>query len=181
VPGRAPLFEGPARRRAVGTLDGVVTLFGRAGYRDVVRLGPLAARVSGAGDRRALAVELAPQGKVFGGTYALEVSTAEPVLPPTRGLSARGRGVVRTQGVAFHARRGDEAGRRLAHRLQGDRRLAELLGEVHFERIRVEPDGRPVVRHMGGSVVWIMFPPLVKAIPLVEDQVRATIAALEAF
>jgi hypothetical protein len=85
------------------------------------------------------------------------------------------------QGIAFRPRRGDEAGRRLAERLAADRRLAEQLGKVHFEAIRVEPDGRPVIRHLGGSLVWILFPPLIKGIPLVAEQVRATIEALEAF
>jgi hypothetical protein len=52
---------------------------------------------------------------------------------------------------------------------------------VHFERIRVEPDGRPVIRHFGGSVVWVLFPPLVKRVPFVPEQVEATLAALGAF
>ena len=69
----------------------------------------------------------------------------------------------------------------LAERLAGDHELGERLAAVHFERIRIEPDGRPVIRHLGGSLVWIAFPPLVKAIPLVPEQVRATIAALGAF
>jgi len=93
----------------------------------------------------------------------------------------RGRGLVRMQGVAFRPRRGDDAGRRLAERLRADRDLAEHLAAVHFERIRIEPDGRAVIRHMGGSLVWMLFPPLVKAIPLVPEQVRATIAAMESF
>jgi hypothetical protein len=103
------------------------------------------------------------------------------VLPRSRGLTARGRGVIRMQGVRFRAKRGDEEGRRLAERLASDATLAERLRRVHFERIRVEPDGRPVIRHLGGSVVWILFPPLVRRVPLVADQVEATIAALEAF
>jgi hypothetical protein len=85
------------------------------------------------------------------------------------------------QGVAFRAHRGDEAGRRLAVRLEQDEHLVRRLSQVHFERIRVEPDGRPVIRHMGGSVVWVLFPPLVKRIPLVDEQLRATLSALEAF
>jgi hypothetical protein len=47
--------------------------------------------------------------------------------------------------------------------------------------VRVEPDGSPVIRHMGGSVVWMLFPPLVRPIPLVEEQARETLGALEAF
>jgi hypothetical protein len=34
---------------------------------------------------------------------------------------------------------------------------------------------------MGGSVVWVLFPPLVKRVPLVDEQVEATLAALEGF
>jgi hypothetical protein len=52
---------------------------------------------------------------------------------------------------------------------------------VHFDRVRVEPDGSPVIRHMGSSVVWMLFPPLVRPIPLVEEQARETLGALEAF
>jgi hypothetical protein len=102
------------------------------------------------------------------------------VLPFTRGLSARGRGVVRLRGIAFRGRRGDEAGQRLAERLEADEQLTGQLGQVHFERIRVEPDGRATIRHMGGSVVWVLFPPIVKAIPLVPEQAVATLRALEA-
>jgi Protein of unknown function (DUF3156) len=124
---------------------------------------------------------MAQSGRIFGGNYALELSTDEPVLPATLGLSARGQGVVKMRGVRFRARRGDPAGSRLAERLSSDRTLGERLGEVHFERIRVDPDGRPVIRHMGGSVVWVIFPPLVRRIPLVPEQVDATLAALDAF
>jgi Protein of unknown function (DUF3156) len=146
----------------------------------VERVGPLEARLrSPAGV--ALRLELTRDGRIFGGSYGLELSTAEPVLPPTRGLSARGKGVVKMRGVKFRAKRGDEAGRRLAEQLGADARLNELLSQVHFERIRVEPDGRPVIRHLGGSVVWVLFPPLVKRVPLVPEQVDATLAALEAF
>ena len=128
-----------------------------------------------------LRLQLTRDGRIFGGNYGLELSTEEPVLPPTRGLSARGKGVVKMQGVKFRAKRGDAAGAQLAERLGSDARLGELLGRVHFERIRVEPDGRPVIRHLGGSVVWVLFPPLVKRVPLVPEQVDATLAALEAF
>jgi hypothetical protein len=118
---------------------------------------------------------------VFGGTYGLEISTGEPVVGRSAGLSARGRGLVKLRSVSFRCRRGDEAGRLLARRLEADRALVERLARVHFERIRVEPDGRAVIRHMGGSLVWLLFPPLVKGIPLVPEQARAAIAALEAF
>jgi hypothetical protein len=85
------------------------------------------------------------------------------------------------KGVRFRAKRGDAAGERLATRLGADAALAETLGKVHFEEIRVEPDGRPVIRHLGGSVVWVLFPPLIRRIPLVPEQVSATLAAIEAF
>jgi hypothetical protein len=34
---------------------------------------------------------------------------------------------------------------------------------------------------MGGSLVWILFPPIVKGIPLVSEQAHASIAAMQAF
>jgi hypothetical protein len=174
-------FAGPAYQRAIQSLDDAIERLGPAGYDRVDRPSPLDARLRSSTGKRALRLRLSREGKVFGGNYALELSTDEPVLPATRGLSARGRGVVQLRGVAFRARRGDEAGGRLAARLAADARLAEALGQVHFERIRVEPDGRPVIRHLGGSVVWILFPPIVKRIPFVPEQVRATLAAFEAF
>jgi Protein of unknown function (DUF3156) len=65
--------------------------------------------------------------------------------------------------------------------LQRDQRLRRALAEVDFERIEVEPGGRPAIRHLGGSVVWVLFPPLVRPVPLVDEQARAAAAALEAF
>ena len=121
------------------------------------------------------------QGKIFGGTYALELATDEPVLPATRGLRGRPRGVVKLGGVDFRARGHDDAGRLLGARLERDEQLQTAVSKVHFERIRVEPDGRPVIRHMGGSVVWMLFPPLVRPVPLIPEQRRATVMALEAF
>jgi len=176
---RAPAFEGPARRRAVRALADAVEQFGRAGYRSVASPDPLEARLESRTGGLRIRLDVVRQGRVFGGTYALEISTGA-VLPKTRGLTARGRGLVRLQGVAFRAKRGDEDGRRVAARLTADPALSAALADVHFERIRVEPDGRPVIRHMGGSVVWVAFPPLVKQIPLVPDQARATAAALGA-
>ncbi len=174
-------FEGPARRRAVSALDDAVERFGETGYSEVERLSPLQARLRSSTGRGPVRLRMSQEGKILGGNYALEISTDEPVLPPTRGLSARGRGIVRMRGVRFRAKRGDQAGRQLADRLEADTRLAERLGLVHFERIRVEPDGRPVIRHLGGSVVWVLFPPLIRKIPFVPDQVDATLAALDAF
>lgn len=174
-------FQGPARRRAVSALEDAIERFGRAGYSDVERLDPLTARLRSSSGRSPVRLQMSQEGKILGGNYALEISTDKPTLAPTRGLAARGKGVVRMRGVRFRARRGDRDGRRLAERLSSDRHLTELLGAVHFERIRVDPDGRPVIRHLGGSVVWVLFPPLVKQIPFVPSQVYATLAALEAF
>jgi hypothetical protein len=121
------------------------------------------------------------EGRIFGGSFALEVATAEPVLPRTRGLSARGRGLVRLERVAFRPARDDPQGADLADRLERDAELRDRLRAVHFERIRIDPDGRPVIRHLGGSVVWILFPPFVRTVPLVAEQARATADALAAF
>jgi hypothetical protein len=96
-------------------------------------------------------------------------------------LKARGKGVVKMKGVRFRAKRGDAAGEQLAARLGADAAVGEALSKVHFEEIRVKPDGRPVIRHLGGSVVWVLFPPIVKRVPLVPEQVDATLAAIEAF
>lgn len=174
-------FEGPARRRAVASLDDAIGRFRNAGYSEAERLGPLQARLQAPTGRWPVRLRMTQEGRILGGNYGLEISTDEPVLPPTRGLSARGKGLVRMRGVRFRAKRGDPAGRRLAERLGSDTRLAEQLRLVHFERIRVDPDGRPIIRHLGGSVVWVLFPPLIKQIPLVPEQVDATLAALHAF
>jgi Protein of unknown function (DUF3156) len=163
------------------SLDDAIESLGRVGYTEVERASELDARVTSPAGGLPVRLRLTRDGRIFGGNYGLEVSTADPVLPPTRGLSARGKGVVRMQGVRFRAKRGDAAGARLAEQLGSDAGLAELLSRVHFERIRVEPDGRPVVRHLGGSVVWMLFPPLVKRVPLVDEQVEATLAALNGF
>jgi hypothetical protein len=176
-----PRFSGPAHQRAIASLDDALERFREAGYAHAERLSPLQARLRSLEGRRPLGLVITREGRVFGGNYALEIATDEPVLPSTRGLSARGRGIVHMRGVSFRARRGDEAGASLARRLANDSLLAERLGKVHFERIRVEPDGRPVIRHLGGSVVWILFPPIVRKIPLIATQVQATLAALEAF
>lgn len=178
---KAARFEGPARQRAVSALNDAVDRFGRAGYPDAERLSPLEARLRSPAGRSPIRLLMSQEGKILGGNYAVEISTDEPVLPRTQGLSARGKGLVRMQGVRFRARREDAAGRQLAERLGSDAHLVERLCLVHFERIRVDPDGRAVIRHMGGSVVWVLFPPLVRKVPLVPTQVDATLAALDAF
>ena len=167
-----------ARALAVRTLRENVEAFEQLGFHEVGEGGP-APVLERNGFR--LRLSMTGRGRVFGGNYSLEVATDEPVLPATGGLTARGRGVVRLARVAFSARRGDEPGARLAARLEGDERLQAALSRVHFERIRVDADGRPLVRHVGGSVVWVMFPPLVRAVGLVPEQAEATVVALEAF
>ena len=169
------------RRRAAAVLREDIGAFGRLGYREVGRRDPLEARLVADG-RLALRITLRPTGgRIFGGTFALEVATDEPILPRTRGLSARGIGVVRLRGITFRARSGDGDGRRLAERLTSDHLLTRALSRVHFEQIRVEPAGRAVIRHMGGALVWLLFPPLARPIPIVPEQIEATVSALEAF
>ena len=177
-----PRFEGPARKaRGHRSRPDAIELFGEGGLRPGRAGASRSTRGSHAPPDGEIRLSMAREGRVFGGTYALEISTGKPVLPRTRGVTARGKGVVKLQGIEFRGKRGDAAGRELAARLAADEVLVERLSAVHFEQIRVDPDGRAVIRHLGGSLVWIAFPPLVKAIPLVPDQVSATIAALAAF
>jgi hypothetical protein len=152
-----------------------IQVFERLGYQPLERSSPYEATLRAPAGEPNLLIRLRRQGRFFGGNWALEVATAEPVLPPSDGLSARGRGVVRMRGVRF---RGDD---RLAPALSADERLGEALARVDFERISVEPEGRPVIRHMGGSLVWVLFPPIVRATPLPPEQARETVAALDAF
>jgi hypothetical protein len=174
--------RGRSARRATGVLKADIEAFERLGYRPREGDSPLSAVLAAPEGGRDLALRLKDEGRVFGGNWGLELSTAEPVLPATsRGLTARGRGVVRMQGVKFRARRGDEAASRLAAELSADAELGRALAEVHFERLAVEPDGRPVIRHMGGSVVWVLIPPLVRATPLPAGQPEAIVRALDEF
>jgi hypothetical protein len=171
---------GRSRALVARTLRETVAVFERLGFREVGERGAAEALLERDGFRIRLGIR--GRGRVFGGTYALEAATADAVLPATRGLAGRGRGAVRLSGVAFSTRgRNDTEGARLAGLLAADRALQEALARVHFERVWVEPDGRPVVRHMGGSVVWMAFPPLVRAVPLVPEQAEALAAALAAF
>jgi hypothetical protein len=174
--------RGRSARRAAGVLKSDIEAFERLGYRRREGDSTFSVVLAAPEGERDLALRLRPEGRVFGGNWALELSTAEPVLPATsRGLTARGRGVVRMQGVRFRARGGDEAASRLAAELSSDTGLGEALAEVHFERLAVEPDGRPVIRHMGGSVVWVLFPPLVRTTPLPAGQPEAMVRALDEF
>ena len=127
-----------------------------------------------------LALSHHAEGRLFGGTRALEAATAQPVLPRSRGLTARGRGAVSLRRVEFRARLGDAAGEQVASALNADPVVQEALRTVHFDSVRVDPDGTPVIRHLGGSVVWILVPPLLRSTPLVPEQARATAAALRA-
>ncbi len=172
-----------AARRAAAVLEEDVEAFERLGYRAGERLGRHEARLARPRGGRPIGVALRSQGGVFGGSWGLEVSSAEPVLPATaRGLTARGRGAVRLRGVRFRPRaRNDAGGAEVAEALSDDAALAEALGRVHFEEVSVTPDGRPVIRHLGGSVVWVLVPPVVRPTPLPPDQGREIVAALDAF
>lgn len=171
-----------ARSRARTVLVRDLEAFAAAGYAETGTRRELRATVQGP-DGAPLRLELVPTGgRIFGGAFALEVSTAGPVLPPSGGVEAKGKGVVRMQGIAFRPRRRDDATTSdLAARLEADDRLVRALQGVHFEQIRVEPDGRAVIRHMGGSVVWILFPPMARPIAISAEQIRATVGGLEAF
>jgi hypothetical protein len=173
--------RGRAGRAALASLDRTAEIFGALGYRRGEKEGAFAFRLEPPEGARTLVARMAVGGRIFGGSFALELTTAEPVLPATDGLTARGRGVVRLQRIDFRARRDDPAGAALAARLGENTELQHALADVHFERIRIEPDGTPVIRHMGGSVVWMLFPPLVRPVPLTVAQARATVTALEAF
>ena len=172
-------MRGRARSRAADVFEQNLETFTTIGWSVVERPRALDARL--AGDSLPLRMRMHGEGRIFGGTFALEVATADPVLPATRGLRARGRGIVKLARVSFDAQRGDAAGSRLAAALEQDPSLQRALASVDFERIRVEPDGRAVIRHLGGSVVWALFPPFVRAVPLVDPQARATVDALAAF
>jgi hypothetical protein len=174
--------RGLSARRAAAVLKADTDAFERLGYRSREGDSPYSVVLAAPEGGRDLELRLRPEGRVFGGNWGLELSTAEPVLPATgRGLTARGRGVVRMQGVRFRARHGDEAASRLAAELSADAELGKALGEVHFERLAVEPDGRPVIRHMGGSVVWLLFPPVARTTPLPAGQPEAMVRALDEF
>ena len=171
-----------AARRAATALAHDIEEFERLGYKPLGRSGDREAVLHAPRGGPDLALRLVPEGRFFGGSWALEVATAEPVLPATPlGLSARGRGVVRRQGVSFSARGADPGARRLAELLSADERLGAALGRVDFEALAVRPDGRPAIRHLGGSIVWVLFPPIVRATPLPPGQAEATARALEAF
>ena len=172
-------MRGRARSLAARTLGENVAVYEGRGFQAEPGASPLEAFVRRDGVR--LRLRMAPRGGMFGGSFALEISSADALLAPSRGLVARGRGLVRLSRVDFRPKRGDAEGQRLAARLADDRPLQKALADVHFERISVDPSGRPAIRHMGGSVVWVLFPPLVRAVPLVPEQAEAAARAIEAF
>lgn len=175
-------MRGLSTRRAADVLKSDIEAFERLGYRSHKGDSPYSVVLAAPEGGRDLVMRLQPEGRVFGGNWGLELSTAQPVLPVTsRGITARGRGVVRMQGVRFRARGRDEVASRLAAALSADAELGKALGEVHFERLAVEPDGRPLIRHMGGSVVWLLIPPVARATPLPAGQPEAMVRALHAF
>jgi hypothetical protein len=173
----------PVGNRAARVLAEDVEAFERAGCRLLERRGELEAVLSAPRDGGRIVVRLTRVGRIFGGNWGLEVTSEEQLLPETQsGLAARGRGVVKQQGVRFRPRRGgDEAAARMAEALSADSNLGEALGRVHFERLWVRRDGRPVIRHLGGSVVWVAFPPIIRSTPLPPGQPEELLRALEAF
>jgi hypothetical protein len=168
--------------RAAGVLADDVQVFERLGYQPLEHGSSFTATLEAPDGGRKIVLRLHREGRIFGGNWALEITTAEPVLPASgRGLSGRGRGVARQQGVRFRPHRGDDAGAALAEALSEDAALGRALGEVHFEHVAVDPAGHPVIRHLGGSLVWFAFPPVRRATPLPPGQPEAIVAALEAF
>ncbi len=168
-----------ALRRARETLAKDVAVFEGIGYRKVEAEAGRVRMESDSGPP--IVLSFAARGRVVGGSFGLEIAAAEPICPATRGLRARGRGVFKLARIDFKPKRDDAAGAALAERLNNAAVLQEALAAVHFERIRVEPDGRPVIRHIGGSVVWMVLPPLARGVPLVPEQAEATVRALEQF
>lgn len=173
-------LKGRRRAQAGEVLTASLDVLGRAGDRDLERLDPLEARLTASG-RVPVHARMVPSGRVFGGTVDLELATAVPVAPGTHGIEVRGRGLVRMRGVAFRGAQRDGAGQRVAARLEADPALVRALSAVHFQRVRVDPDGRAVLRHLGGCLVWMLLPPLSRPVPLVAEQAEAALAALETF
>jgi hypothetical protein len=170
-----------ARRRAGAVLARDIEAFGALGYRKTARRGDLGGRLEAEG-REPLRLALVPTGgRIFGGAFAMEVSTSRRVLPESDGVTAKGQGMVKMQGIAFRPKGKDPRARHVADLLAGDAELASRIAEVHFEQVRVDPDGRPVIRHMGGSLVWLLFPPMARPVVISPEQVTATVRALDRF
>src|SRR5215216_512599 len=80
--------RGLSARRAAAVLKSDVEAFERLGYRPHEGDSPYSVLLASPEGRRDLALRLRPEGRVFEGNWGLELSTAEPVLPPTsRGLT----------------------------------------------------------------------------------------------
>lgn len=173
-------MKGRRLAQASSLLGENLHIIGQAGGGESERLGALDGQVATT-EGVPVYVRMVPAGRVFGGTVDLELATATPVLPMTRGISARARGLLRMRGVSFHAARGDRLGQRIAASLGTDSALVQTLASTHFQQVRVAPDGRAVIRHVGGSLVWMLFPPVTRPVPLAAEQARATLAALDAF
>jgi Protein of unknown function (DUF3156) len=169
--------------RAARVLAEDIEAFERAGCRLLERRGSHEAILEAPRGVGRIVVRLTRVGRIFGGNWGLEVAPEEALLPATDvGLAARGRGVVKQHGVRFRARRrGDARARRLGEMLSGNSDLGDALGRVHFERLWVRRDGRPVIRHLGGSVVWVLFPPIVRTTPLPPGQPEEMLRAIQAF
>src|ERR687894_293282 len=89
-------------RRAAGVLADDVKVFERLGYQPLEHGSSFAATLDAPNGGRRLVLRLHREGRGFGGNWALEITTAEPVLPASgRGLSGRGRGVVRQRGASL--------------------------------------------------------------------------------
>ena len=130
----------------------------------------------------AIVLSFAGRGRIVGGSFALEIAAAEPICPATSGLErAWPRRRASSPASTSSRRAATRPGSSWPSVSNGSAPLQEALAAVHFERIRVEPDGRPVIRHMGGSVVWMLIPPLARGVPLVPEQARASVDALSAF
>ena len=100
---------------------------------------------------------MSQEGKILGGNYALEISTDDPVLPRTRGLSARGKGLVRMRGVRFRAKRRDAAGRKLAERLGSDALLAERLSLVGLTVTSTPAGAATFTRYVASAPTFFTF------------------------
>src|SRR5919107_1274149 len=115
-------------RRAAGVLGDDVKVFERVGYQPLEHGSSFTATLAAPDRGRKIVLRLHREGRVFGGNWALEITTAEPVLPASgRGLPGGGRGVARRRGVRFRPPRGDAAGGALADALSEDAGLGRAL------------------------------------------------------
>ena len=119
------------------------------------RAGELAeARLSSPAGGVPIRLQLTRDGRIFGGNYGLELATREPVLRELAVSRREGRGEDAGRALWPSAETARPAVGGAARRGRPPRRAAR---PCPLQRIRVEPDGRPVIRHLGGSVVWVLF------------------------